>query len=146
MKKSKYITALSAAAISLLLFSGASQTYADTDTATQTTDTSTTGTNSSTSTTDSTSQKTQADSEAPTGQSVTTTVGTTPDAKNAIKNASDLTNVQSYTWKTTPDVTTAGTKKATVVVTYTDGSTDEVDVDVVVNTYEIGRASCRERV
>ena len=135
MKKSKYITALSAAAISLLLLSGASQTYADTDTATQTTDTSTTGTNSSTSTTDSTSQKTQADSEAPTGQSVTTTVGTTPDAKNAIKNASDLTNVQSYTWKTTPDVTTAGTKKATVVVTYTDGSTDEVDVDVVVNTY-----------
>lgn len=137
MKKSKYITALSAAAISLLLFSGASQTYADTDTATQTTDTdtSTTGTNSSTSTTDSTSQKTQADSEAPTGQSVTTTVGTTPDAKNAIKNASDLTNVQKYTWKTTPDVTTAGTKKATVVVTYTDGSTDEVDVNVIVKTY-----------
>ncbi|WP_039944098.1 Rib/alpha-like domain-containing protein, partial [Lactobacillus equicursoris] len=126
MKKSKYITALSAAAISLLLFSGASQTYADT---------STTDTNSSTSTTDSTSQKTQADSEVPTGQSVTTTVGTTPDAKNAIKNASDLTNVQKYTWKTTPDVTTAGTKKATVVVTYTDGSTDEVDVNVVVKTY-----------
>lgn len=135
MKKSKYITALSAAAISLLLFNGASQTYADTDTATQTTDTSTTGTNSSTSTTDRTSQKPQADSEAPTGQSVTTTVGTTPDAKNAIKNASDLTNVvQKYTWKTTPDVTTAGTKKATVVVTYTDGSTDEVPVSIKVTS------------
>lgn len=132
MKKSKYITALSAAAVSLLLLSGASQAYADTDTSSQTTDTtSTTGTSA----TDSTSQKTQADSKEPTGQSVTTTVGTTPDAKDAIKNASDLTNVQSYAWKTTPDVSTAETKQATVVVAYTDGSTDEVNVDVVVTTY-----------
>lgn len=139
MKKSKYITALSAAAISLLLFSGASQTYADTDTATQTTDTSKSGND-----TDSTSQKTQAASEDPTGQSVTTTVGTTPDAKNAIKNASDLTNVQSYTWKTTPDVTTAGTKKATVVVTYTDGSTDEVPVSIKVTSVVTTKTSTKK--
>lgn len=139
MKKSKYITALSAAAISLLLFSGASQTYADTDTASQTTATSKSGND-----TDSTSQKTQAASEDPTGQSVTTTVGTTPDAKNAIKNASDLTNVQSYTWKTTPDVTTAGTKKATVVVTYTDGSTDEVPVSIKVTSVVTTKTSTKK--
>ena len=77
-----------------------------------------------------TTEKSQAETNDPQGQDVNTTVGKTPDAADAIKNKGDLPDGTTYTWKETPDVTTTGDKPATVVVTYPDGSQDEVPVTI----------------
>ncbi|QNQ81097.1 Rib/alpha-like domain-containing protein [Lactobacillus sp. PV034] len=68
----------------------------------------------------------------PEGQPVNTKQGVVPDASEGIKNKGDLPTGTKYTWKTTPDVTTSGSHPAVVVVTYPDGSQDEVPVTVIV--------------
>ena len=133
MKKSKYITLLSVAALTLLTSGlGSQAVLADTDTAQTTNTTTNTSTNT---TTDTSSTSTALNQQEAKGQKLTTPVGTLPDASDAISNKADLRSVQGYSWKTTPDVSAAGSQKATVVITYTDGTTSEVAVDLEVTSY-----------
>ena len=75
---------------------------------------------------------TQADVNTPVAKDQTVNIGDTPDAKNSIGNVSDLPSGTTFEYKTPVDTTTAGEKDATVVVTYPDGSKDEVPVKVTV--------------
>ncbi|MCH5420572.1 Rib/alpha-like domain-containing protein [Enterococcus faecium] len=79
-----------------------------------------------------TDNRSNADKYNPEGQKVTTDLNKEPDASEGIKNKEDLPKGTTYTWKEKVDVSTAGNKKGTVVVTYPDGSSDEVEVDVTV--------------
>lgn len=129
MKKSKYLTLLSVAALTLLTSGlGSQAVLADTDTA-QTTNTSTN------TTTDTSETSTALNHQEAKGQKLTTPVGTLPNASDAISNKAVLKSVHGYSWKTTPDVSAAGSQKATVVITYTDGTTSEVEVDLEVTSY-----------
>ncbi|PWI87883.1 YSIRK signal domain/LPXTG anchor domain surface protein [Enterococcus faecalis] len=76
--------------------------------------------------------KSDADKYTPEGQKVTTELNKEPDASEGIKNKKDLPKDAKYTWKEKVDISTAGNKKGTVVVTYSDGSSDEVEVVVTV--------------
>ena len=76
--------------------------------------------------------RTDADKNTPTAKDQTVNLGDTPDAKNSIGNVSDLPSGTTFEYKTPVDTTTAGEKDATVVVTYPDGSKDEVPVKVTV--------------
>ena len=77
-----------------------------------------------------TNPATDADKYTPEGQDVNTKTGELPNPADGIKNKSDLPDGTKYTWKDTPDVSTEGNKPATVVVTYPDGSKDEVPVTI----------------
>ncbi|WP_261788436.1 Rib/alpha-like domain-containing protein, partial [Lactobacillus taiwanensis] len=76
---------------------------------------------------------TDAEDHNPEGQNVSTKVGETPDAEKGIKNPGSLPSGTTYTWQNTPNTTTPGKKPAVIVVTYPDGSKDEVPTNVVVN-------------
>ncbi|MBG7695111.1 YSIRK-type signal peptide-containing protein [Enterococcus faecium] len=79
-----------------------------------------------------TDNRSNADKYNPEGQKVTTDLNKEPDASEGIKNKEDLPKGTTYAWKEKVDVSTAGNKKGTIVVTYPDGSSDEVEVDVTV--------------
>ena len=78
--------------------------------------------------------RTDADKNDPTAKVQTVTPGSTPNAQDSIGNVADLPSGTTYDFKTPVDTATDGEKDATVVVTYPDGSKDEVPVKVTVKT------------
>ena len=77
-------------------------------------------------------KQTDADKNTPTPKDQTVNVGETPNAKDSIGNVGDLPEGTKFEYKTPVDTTTEGEKDATVIVTYPDGSKDEVPVKVIV--------------
>ena len=75
---------------------------------------------------------TAAEKYTPVGQGVTVEKGGTPEASEGIKNKTDLPTGTTYKWKEKVNTTDPGTKKGTIVVTYPDQTTDEVEVDIQV--------------
>ena len=73
------------------------------------------------------------DSYDPAGQAITVDKGSQPNAADGIANKADLPANTTYGWAATVDTSAPGTTSGTVVVTYPDGSTDQVTVDVIVN-------------
>ena len=74
-----------------------------------------------------------ADAYDPKGKSVKTELNGKPAAKTGIVNIGDMPDGTTYTWKGgAPDTSKRGEFPATVVVKYSDGSTDEVPVNVIV--------------
>ena len=77
----------------------------------------------------------QASKNTPKGQDITVKKGETPKAEDAIKNKDSLPKGIKYEFKEPVDTKTDGSKDATVVVTYPDGSKDEVSVKVNVASW-----------
>ncbi|MGV3028956.1 Rib/alpha-like domain-containing protein, partial [Streptococcus hyovaginalis] len=75
---------------------------------------------------------TQADTNTPETKDQTVNVGETPKAEDSISNLPDLPAGTTVDFKDPIDTTTPGEKDGTVVVTYPDGSTEEVPVKVTV--------------
>ena len=75
---------------------------------------------------------TDADNNTPTAKAQTVNKGATPDPKQSIDNPGSLPNGTTFAYKDPVDTTTEGEKDAIVVVTYPDGSKDEVPVKVTV--------------
>ncbi|MDK6680524.1 Rib/alpha-like domain-containing protein [Aerococcus sp. UMB8608] len=76
---------------------------------------------------------TDAEKNNPQGQDINTKVGETPNAKDGIKDADKLPQGTKFEFKTPVDTQKPGDKPATVVVTYPDGTKDEVPVTVKVS-------------
>ncbi|MDE8061302.1 Rib/alpha-like domain-containing protein [Erysipelothrix rhusiopathiae] len=76
--------------------------------------------------------RTDADKYTPIGQNIETKLNAVPNATDAITNKNDLPENTTYTWKEEIDVTTPGIKNGIVLVTYPDGSVDEVAIEIEV--------------
>lgn len=76
-----------------------------------------------------------AEINAPVGNDLTTDQGFALDPSTAIANKGDLPTGTTFSWKPghAPDTSVPGDKTAVIVVTYPDGSTDEVTITVHVN-------------
>ena len=68
----------------------------------------------------------------PTGKDITTPNGKVPEAETGIGNVPEMPDGTKYEWKKIPDVITPGTKPAVVVVTFPDGKTVDVPVNITV--------------
>ncbi|WP_312023285.1 Rib/alpha-like domain-containing protein, partial [Streptococcus mitis] len=79
-----------------------------------------------------TKKPTDADKNTPTAKPQTVNKGTTPKAEDSIENVKDLPKGTKVAFKDPVDTATPGEKDATVVVTYPDGSKEEVPVKVTV--------------
>ncbi|WOT02358.1 Rib/alpha-like domain-containing protein [Corynebacterium pyruviciproducens] len=77
-------------------------------------------------------EKTDADNYDPKGKDQSVETGSTPKAEDSIENLKDLPKGTTVAFKDPVDTKTPGDKKATVVVTYPDGSSEEVPVTVKV--------------
>ena len=77
---------------------------------------------------------TDADKYTPVAKDQTVKPGDKPSAKDSIGNVGDLPSGTTFEFKTPVDTATDGEKDATVVVTYPDGSKDEVPAKVTVKT------------
>ena len=69
-------------------------------------------------------------------QDQTVKVGERPNAEASISNLLDLPTGTTVTYKDPVDTTTPGNKDATVVVTYPNGSTEEITVTIKVVTHQ----------
>ena len=83
-------------------------------------------------------QQSDAQKYPPTVQTITVNVGAKVDLADVITNQSSFPTGTKLSWKQTIETTTPGTKQATVIVTYPDGSTAEVKVSVVVLANQAG--------
>ena len=70
------------------------------------------------------------DTNTPEGQDVAVKVGETPKAEDAIKNKDALPKGATFKFEEAPDTSKEGTVPAKVIVTYPDGSTDEVTTTI----------------
>ena len=66
------------------------------------------------------------------GQDIKAELNSHPEAESAIANKADLPKNTNYDWKTPIDTSSKGEKTGTVVITYPDGSQDEIEVKVTV--------------
>ena len=68
----------------------------------------------------------------PRGQRREVPLNSTPEAKDSIDNVDELPDGTEFAFKETPDTSTTGDKPVTVVVTYPDGSSEEVTTSILV--------------
>ena len=71
-----------------------------------------------------------AETNKPEGKTQTVNVGTTVSPESSMSNSSSMPAGTTYSWQSTPDTSTPGVKKATVIVTYPDKTTATVPVTV----------------